>query len=60
MQDAPRLRGAKGCKLSSSLNFSSYVTVKYVLKGINNFHKVITSVIDRYLCTLRLSVYYYG
>ena len=43
MQDAPRLCGAKGCKLSSSLNFSSYVTVKYVLKGINNFHKVITS-----------------
>ena len=28
MQDVPRIRGAKGCKLGSSLNFSSYVTVK--------------------------------
>ena len=28
MKDVPRIRGAKGCKLGSSLNFSSYVTVK--------------------------------
>ena len=30
MQDVPRIRGAKGCKPGSSLNFSSYVTVKSV------------------------------